>query len=118
MNKLMSAAVATFAALFSVPTILAAPLPNTTPITMAIVNARIWTGNPQQPWAQAIALRGDRIAIVGTNEAVTRALSGVKPVDAHGQMVTPGFIDSHVHLIDSSANLASVHLRDAKTPAE
>ncbi len=118
MNKLMSAAVATFAALFSVPTILAAPPPNTTPITMAIVNARIWTGNPQQPWAQAIALRGDRIAIVGTNEAITRALGGVKPMDAHGQMVTPGFIDSHVHLIDSSANLASVHLRDAKTPAE
>jgi len=35
------------------------------PVTLAVVNARIWTGNPQRPWADAIAVRGDRIAAVG-----------------------------------------------------
>jgi predicted amidohydrolase YtcJ len=85
---------------------------------MAIVNARIWTGNPKQPWAEAIALRGDRIGVVGTNGEVTRAAGDVHPIDAHGQMITPGFIDSHVHLMDGGYMLASVQLRDAKTPAE
>ena len=33
-------------------------------------------------------------------------------------MVVPGFIDSHVHFLAGGLNLASVHLRDAKTPAE
>ena len=87
-------------------------------ITMAIINARIWTGNPEQPWAEAIALRGDHIAVVGTNDDVRRTLGDVTPIDAHGQMVTPGFIDSHVHFLDGGFQLASVQLRDAKTPAE
>ena len=87
------------------------------PVTMAIVNAHIWTGNPKQPWAEAIALRGDRIAIVGSNDDVKKSLGDVKPVDAHGEMVTPGFIDSHVHFLDGGRQLSSVQLRDAKTPA-
>jgi predicted amidohydrolase YtcJ len=88
------------------------------PITLAIVNARIWTGNPKQPWAEAIALRGDRIAAVGTDAEIRGILGDTKPIDAHGEMVTPGFIDSHVHLLDGGFQLASVQLRDAKTPAE
>ena len=88
------------------------------PVTMAIVNARIWTGNPKQPWAEAIALRGDRIAMVGTNDEVKHVLGATQPIDAHGQMVTPGFIDSHVHFLSGGYQLASVQLRDAKTPAE
>ena len=87
-------------------------------VTMAIVNARIWTGNPKQPWAEAIALRGDRIAMVGTNDEVKHVLGATQPIDAHGQMVTPGFIDSHVHFLSGGYQLASVQLRDAKTPAE
>ncbi len=90
----------------------------TEPVTMAIVNARIWTGNPKQPWAEAIAISGDRIATVGSNDDVTRAAGDTHPIDAHGQMITPGFIDSHVHLMDGGYMLASVQLRDAKTPAE
>ena len=94
------------------------PPPAESPLTMGIVNARIWTGNPRQPWAEAIALRGDRIALVGSSAAIERALHGIQPLDAHGQMVTPGFIDSHVHLFDGGYQLSSVQLRDARTPAE
>ncbi|HEY8310310.1 MAG TPA: amidohydrolase family protein, partial [Gemmatimonadaceae bacterium] len=95
-----------------------ANLPTDAPVTMAIVNARIWTGNPKQPWAEAIALRGDRIALVGSNAEVKRAAAGIQPIDADGKLVTPGFIDSHVHFLSGGYQLASVQLRDAATPAE
>lgn len=96
----------------------AATPPSAPAVTMAIVNARIWTGNPKQPWAEAIALNGDRIAVVGSNSDVERALGRTKPIDAHGQMVVPGFIDSHVHFLGGGFQLASVQLRDARTKEE
>jgi predicted amidohydrolase YtcJ len=39
-------------------------------------------------------------------------------IDARGAFVTPGFIDSHVHFVSGGFRLASVQLRDARTPAE
>ena len=86
--------------------------------TLAIVNARVWTGNPRQPWADAVAVTGDRIAAVGSSAEVSklmRSAPGTRVIDAQGGMVVPGFIDSHVHFIDGGFRLASVQLRDAKT---
>jgi predicted amidohydrolase YtcJ len=91
--------------------------PSTTaePMTLAIVNARIWTGDPARPWAEALAVRGDEIALVGGSDEVRRAASGVTPIDAGGRLVVPGFIDTHVHFVDGGFRLASVQLRDART---
>ncbi|HEX6536787.1 MAG TPA: hypothetical protein VF041_19525, partial [Gemmatimonadaceae bacterium] len=50
----------------------AAPRPDNAPLTLAVVNARVWTGVPRQPWADAIAVRGDRIALVGSSAAVRK----------------------------------------------
>jgi len=89
------------------------------PVTLAVVNARIWTGNPQRPWADAIAVRGDRIAAVGSSAEI-RKLAGASSqlIDAHGHMLVPGFNDAHVHIISAGRGLSSVKLRDASTPAE
>lgn len=89
------------------------------PVTLAVVNARIWTGNAQRPWAEAIAARGDRIAAVGSSAEI-RKMTGAstRVIDAHGQMLVPGFNDSHVHIISAGRGLSSVKLRDASTPAE
>ncbi|MFI5243118.1 MAG: hypothetical protein ACHQRL_08925, partial [Gemmatimonadales bacterium] len=46
--------------------------PKSSPVTLAVVNARIWTGNPQRPWAEAIAVRGDRIAAVGSSAEIQK----------------------------------------------
>jgi predicted amidohydrolase YtcJ len=88
------------------------------PVTLAIVNARVWTGDSTRPWAEAIAVRGDRVASVGSSAAVRKMAGDARVVDAAGQMVVPGFIDSHVHFVDGGFRLSSVQLRDAKTPAE
>ena len=90
------------------------------PVSLAVVNARVWTGDPRRPWADAIAVRGERIVLVGSSAAVRKLVpaSGARVVDAHGQMLVPGFIDSHVHFVDGGFRLASVQLRDARTPAE
>ncbi|MEO5579617.1 MAG: amidohydrolase [Gemmatimonadaceae bacterium] len=89
--------------------------------TLAIVNARVWTGNARQPWADAVAIAGDRIVVVGSSAEVSKLMRpapGARVIDAKGSMVTPGFIDSHVHFIDGGFRLSSVQLRDAKSPAE
>lgn len=88
------------------------------PVTLAIVNARVWTGDSTAPWAEAVAMSGDRITAVGTSDDIRRIASDVEIIDAQGGMVTPGFIDAHVHFLDGGLALASVSLRDAKTREE
>ncbi|OZA61854.1 MAG: amidohydrolase, partial [Sphingobacteriales bacterium 39-40-5] len=87
--------------------------------TLAIINARIWTGDEAQPWAEAIAVKGETIIHVGSSEEVRKMLDdGTKLIDAKGQMLVPGFNDAHVHFIDGGFGLSSVSLRDAKTKQE
>lgn len=87
--------------------------------TLAVVNARIWTGDPRRPWADALAAASDRLLVVGSSAEVRKLATGsTKVVDARGMMIVPGFIDSHVHFLDGGYGLASVQLRDAKTPQE
>lgn len=96
-----------------------APLAAAAPAaTAAIVNARVWTGERATPWAEAVAIRGDRIAAVGTSDEIRTLAAGVTPMDAGGRLIVPGFIDTHVHFLDGGFRLASVQLRDAKTRDE
>ncbi len=85
--------------------------------TLAIVNARIWTGDDAQPWAQALVIDGDRLALVG-NDADARKANAAQVVDAGGRLIVPGFTDAHVHFISGGFGLASVQLRDARTRDE
>ena len=87
--------------------------------TLAIVNARIWTGDRRRPWADAVLVRGDRIEAVGSSAEIRKRIRpDIRTIDAHGMMVTPGFIDAHVHLLDGGFALSSVQLRNATSKAE
>ncbi|MBX9929122.1 MAG: amidohydrolase [Gemmatimonadaceae bacterium] len=95
------------------------PLAQAAVITLAIVNARVWTGDPKRPWADAIAVAGDRIEAVGSSAEIRKRLpAGARLIDAKGQMVVPGFTDAHVHFLDGGFALSSVQLRDARTKDE
>jgi predicted amidohydrolase YtcJ len=82
--------------------------------SLAIVNARIWTGDDAQPWAQALVIDGTTLALVGTDEDARKA-NAEQVVDAGGRLIVPGFTDAHVHFREGGFGLASVQLRDART---
>lgn len=86
---------------------------------LILFNGKIWTGNARQPEAEALACFGNRIVGVGTTAQI-RKLAGAntRVIDLKGRRAVPGFNDAHVHFFDGGAGLASVQLRDAKTPAE
>jgi predicted amidohydrolase YtcJ len=87
--------------------------------SLLLLNGKVWTEDPAQPQAQAVAISGDAILAVGSDAELKR-LAGphTKVVDLHGRRVTPGFNDSHVHFVIGGDALASVQLRDAASPAE
>ena len=88
-------------------------------MNLAIVNARVWTGDPRRPWADAVVVSGERIALVGSSAEARKATgSDTRLIDAGGMMVAPGFIDSHIHFLEGGVGLASVQLRDARTRLE
>ncbi|HXP17951.1 MAG TPA: amidohydrolase [Terriglobales bacterium] len=84
-----------------------------------IVNARIFTVNARQPWAEALAIHGDRILAVGSAQEIAayRATSA-RVIDAGGRLILPGFTDCHVHFLDGSLSLERVDLAEAKTVTE
>jgi predicted amidohydrolase YtcJ len=62
-------------------------------------NGNVYTANDKAPRAQAIAVKGDRIVFVGSNEAAQKFVgTSTRVVDLKGNTVLPGFTDSHQHL--------------------
>jgi predicted amidohydrolase YtcJ len=65
---------------------------------LIIHHARVFTADLAHRWAEAVAIRDNRIVAVGTNTEVTAlAGDGTKRIDAGGRVVIPGFNDAHTH---------------------
>jgi len=89
------------------------------PADIIVVHARVYTENPQQPWAQAVAIYHGKIVAVGDDPEIERRRGlGTKVIDAGGKLVLPGFADCHIHFMDGSLSLGRVNLEGAKDPAE
>jgi predicted amidohydrolase YtcJ len=83
-----------------------------------LVNARIWTGDSERPWAEAVAVHGGRVVAVGSRNEVLQAVGQAAPVeDLGGGFVTPGFIDTHTHFQYAGALLLGVNLLDVSDDA-
>src|SRR5213082_799508 len=80
------------------------------------INGNIYTVNDKQPFAQAIAVKGDRIIFVGAN-ADAEQFRGDKTriVDLAGKTVTPGFTDSHCHIFGIGEREMTLNLEGTNT---
>jgi predicted amidohydrolase YtcJ len=69
-------------------------------------HAKVFTGDPENPYAEAVAVRGDKIIAVGNlAEVVKSASADAERIDLEGKSLFPGFIDSHSHSIDGGLGL-------------
>ncbi|KAK3163027.1 hypothetical protein QOZ80_1BG0096700 [Eleusine coracana subsp. coracana] len=83
---------------------------------MILANATIYTADPAHPFANAMAVRAGLVVRVGTYESV-KGLKGRQTYELNlsGNVVLPGFIDSHVHFIDGGLLLTRVPLRGVRS---
>ena len=74
------------------------------------VNGKIWTADDARPQAHALAISGDKILAVGSNEEIRAlAASDTAVMDLQGRLVVPGFQDSHLHFPGQSVNEVDLH---------
>lgn len=86
---------------------------------LVLLSAKIWTGDPGKPEAEALAVRGGRIVALGSDKEIA-AWKGEKTVvlDGKWRRVVPGFIDAHTHMSMGGLNLLAVDLRQTKDEAD
>jgi len=78
-----------------------------------LFNGKIFTAEPENPYAEAVAIRGDKIVAVGTyNDAARSVSANAERVDLQGKSLFPGFIDSHSHTIYGGTNLIAADASD------
>ena len=66
---------------------------------LVLFNGKIFTSNSSQPYAEALAIRAERVVAVGNStEIVALAGAGTRRIDLGGHTVVPGFNDAHDHL--------------------
>jgi hypothetical protein len=71
---------------------------------LILSNGKIITVDERFTIAQAVAIKGDRIVAVGTNQAMAQlAGANTRRIDLQGKSVTPGLIDNHMHLLRAAA---------------
>jgi predicted amidohydrolase YtcJ len=82
--------------------------------TTYYVHGRIYTNDPAQPWAEAMAIADGKISCIGKMDHVLLdcggGAEGAETVQLHGQFLMPGFDDAHVHLGGAAADLLAVPL--------
>jgi predicted amidohydrolase YtcJ len=84
-----------------------------------IARGRVYTGNSEQPWAQAVAIHDGKIIAVGDEPTVFKLrYAGTEVIEAGGHVVLPGFVDCHIHFLDGSLSLGRVNLEGAKDASD
>ena len=69
------------------------------PADLIFINGNVYTANDQQPHAEAVAVKGDRIVFAGSNAEVKKYQgTQTRTIDLHGATVLPGMTDAHHHL--------------------
>jgi len=86
------------------------------PADLVLRNGKIVTMNPAMSTAQAIAVRGGRVAALGANADAAKWVGpNTKVIDLHGQLAIPGFIEGHGHFTGTGEFHQGLDLREART---
>jgi predicted amidohydrolase YtcJ len=87
-------------------------------VSLTLFNGKVFTADGRGTTAQAVAIDGSRIVAVGSDAQIGRSFVGDKTIDLHGQLVTPGFNDAHLHFLNGGLSLARVNFAGARTLEE
>lgn len=89
------------------------------PADVLFRNGKVYTLDAKQPWAEAVAVKGNKITYVGPAKG-SRAWIGPKTrvVDLKGGMLLPGFIDGHNHFVSGPGGKRGVRLIGSKDTGE
>ena len=109
--------VALFAVIASAWQLPSSQTPQSAPPDLILVNGRVYTLDSARPWAEAVAVRGDRIVGVGGSAGIRQtAGSSTRVIDVKGAFISPGFNDAHVHVDSTGALLTGANLLDVHEP--
>ena len=87
------------------------------PADLVLINGDVYTLDDARPAAEAIAVRGEHIAVVGSNaEAAALVGRDTRVIDLGGAFVSPGFNDGHVHVESTGALIVGVNLLEVHEP--
>lgn len=83
---------------------------------LLVTGGEVWTGNPDRPRAEAVAVEGREILAVGSAPELESYVGpDTRVIDAAGHFVAPGFIDSHTHFDRAGRLLLGINLLDVAT---
>lgn len=89
--------------------------PGQSPATLVLRNGKIVTVDAAMPQAQAVAITGDRITAVGTNDAIQKYVGpNTQVIDLQGRLAIPGLIESHGHFMGLGQSKMTLDLMDVK----
>ena len=86
---------------------------------LVVLNGTIYTMNPDQPTAEALAIAGGRIVAVGDAASVHTCVGPqTQTLDLRQAIAIPGLTDSHLHFVSFGLSLERVNLAGAASPSE
>lgn len=81
---------------------------------LVLLGGNIVTMDESQPHVQAVAVKGDRIVAMGTDDAIQKWMgSKTQTISLDGKTVVPGMIDAHVHFISIGARKMGIDASQA-----
>jgi predicted amidohydrolase YtcJ len=96
--------------------------PSAAPHTLFFLHGHIYTNDPQNPWASAMAVREGKITCIGGIEQIMLECGGsgeeAETVQLGGRFILPGFNDAHVHLGSAAADMLAVRMNGSASIEE
>ncbi len=88
-------------------------------VDLVLLEGDVLTMNPNPPKAQAVAVQGNKIIQVGTNQSISKLIGkNTNVIRLGGKTVLPGFIDTHIHVTDYGRLLTWLNLENATSIQE